>query len=211
MSTSSAGTFVTFGSQSAFDDGGKAASDGESASTDASDKRRQRQPEPDGAPENELGGVALTGRHNGDVPKLAATSSVAAEAQQGDGPAAASASGSAVGESTVESRAVSVVVGPEGAAAACELGVVVVGPQGAAAASAIGVASAGPHGAAAAGNGANSSSVAIDSDGRVSYATPLDGPADDLEERIARLEAANRELRKLLRSGSGGARRKGGP
>jgi hypothetical protein len=93
--------------------------------------------------------------------QIVATSSVSAEAQQGDGPAAASASSSAVGPTT-DTKAVSVVVGPNGASAACPFGVVVVGPQGAAAASEVGVATVGPAGAASASNAANSSRAVID-------------------------------------------------
>jgi hypothetical protein len=91
----------------------------------------------------------------------AATSSVSAEAQQGDGPAAASASASAVGQS-VQTMTVSVVVGPNGAAASGPFGSVVVGPHGVAAASAVGVAAVGPHGAASASNAANSTRAVVD-------------------------------------------------
>jgi hypothetical protein len=198
MSTSSAGTHINFGSQA------------------IPDSETERTPAPPGTAELQQGdGLANGSERNGEglavfpagdesVRQLAATSSVAAEAQQGDGPAAASASGSAVGQSTVESRAVSVVVGPNGAAAACEIGVVVVGPQGAAAASEMGVASAGAHGAAAAGNGANSASVAIDSDGNVHGSAPAAAMSPDaVEERFARLEDVNRELRDLIASLSG--------
>lgn len=93
-----------------------------------------------------------------------ATSSVSAEAQQGDGPAAASASASAVGQ-TPRTMAVSVVVGPHGAAAAGPFGVVVVGPDGVAAASQVGVAAVGPHGAASASNAANSTRAVVDDHG----------------------------------------------
>ncbi len=90
-----------------------------------------------------------------------ATSSVSAEAEQGDGPAAASASASSAAR-TPATTAVSVVVGPEGAAASCPFGVVVVGPHGAAAASQVGVAAVGVHGASSASNAANSCRVAVD-------------------------------------------------
>jgi hypothetical protein len=93
--------------------------------------------------------------------RAGATSSVSAEAQQGDGPAAASASASAVG-STTQTMAVSVVVGPHGAAAAGPFGVVVSGPHGVAAASEVGVAAVGPHGAASASNAANSTRAVVD-------------------------------------------------
>ncbi len=98
-------------------------------------------------------------------PDVAATSSVAAEAEQGDGPAAASASSSAVGQGQGHTSAVSVVIGPYGAAAACDAGVVVVSAHGAAAASEVGVASVGQGGAAATSNAANSSSVMIEANG----------------------------------------------
>jgi len=90
-----------------------------------------------------------------------ATASVSAEAEQGDGPAAASASASAAAD-TPETAAVSVVVGPNGAAAACPFGVVVVGPHGAAAASQVGVAAVNAHGASSASNAANSCQVAVE-------------------------------------------------
>lgn len=96
--------------------------------------------------------------------RTVATSSVSAEAQQGDGPAAASASASAVGQTT-QTMAVSVVVGPHGAAAAGPFGVVVVGPDGVAAASDVGVAAVGPHGAASASNAANSTRAVVDDRG----------------------------------------------
>ncbi|SFS76886.1 hypothetical protein [Marininema halotolerans] len=103
------------------------------------------------------------GSHTSEYGKTLATSSVAAEAEQGDGPAAASASSSAVGEEmSTSTSSVSVVVGPHGAAAACDIAVVAVGPYGASAASEVGVVSVGPHGAAASSNAANSNRVAID-------------------------------------------------
>jgi hypothetical protein len=119
----------------------------------------------DGAPEvlPEAPPPALAPSEQHDV---AATSSVAAEAEQGDGPAAASASSSAVGQGQGHTSAVSVVIGPYGAAAACDAGVVVVSAHGAAAASEVGVASVGQGGAAATSNAANSSSVMIDPNGR---------------------------------------------
>lgn len=89
------------------------------------------------------------------------TSTVAAEAQQGAGPAASGASASAVGESVARTSAVSVSVGGSYAAAACEFGVVAVGPHSAAAASQVGVAVVAPHGASATSNAANSSQVAV--------------------------------------------------
>ena len=94
----------------------------------------------------------------------AATSSVAAEAEQGDGPAAASASGSG-GNGPAAVKAVSAVIGPQGAAAACDIGAVVVGPYGAAAASSAGVVAVNAHGAAAASNAANSTTAVVSSDG----------------------------------------------
>jgi hypothetical protein len=114
---------------------------------------------------------------------------VAAEAQQGDGPAAASASGSAVGENSTNTSAVSVVVGPYGAAAACDIGVVVVGAQGAAAASEMGAVSSGPSGVAATGNGANSSIVAVNGNS-------ADGEPETIEQKLARLQSENQELRR---------------
>ena len=97
----------------------------------------------------------------GRASDFGATSTVAAEAQQGDGPAAASASASSVMDGAAKTSSVSVVVGADYAAAACEFGAVVVGPNSAAAASQVGVAAVGPAGAAATSNSANSSSVAV--------------------------------------------------
>jgi hypothetical protein len=109
------------------------------------------------------------------VRPIVATSSVSAEAEQGDGPAAASASASAVGEASAHTNTVSVVVGPQGAAAACPFGVVVVGPQGAAAASEVGVVAVGPGGVAASCNAANGSRVSVD--GRQSGDTAPSAPS----------------------------------
>lgn len=134
---------------------------------------------------------------NGHLPpgsiagKVAATSSVSAEAQQGDGPAAAGASASGVGETVARTSAVSVVIGPEGAAAACEYGVVVAGPHGAAAASQAGVAAVGQNGAASSSNAANATSAAVD--GATDHR-----PADDILERLLSLERESRELRSRL-------------
>lgn len=98
-----------------------------------------------------------------ELPQFSSTSTTCAEAQQGDGPAAASASGSAVAENVAKTTSVSTCIGTDYAAAACEYGVVVVGPHSAAAASQIGVVAVGPDGAAATSNAANASSVAIGS------------------------------------------------
>lgn len=205
MSTSSAGTHVNFGSQ-ALPELAESKEPPEGAGREPATKEQPGTSGPE--LEVEAGAVPAAGLPLGPArqPQLAATSSVAAEAQQGEGPAAASASGSAVGETNVASRAVSVVIGPHGAAAACELGVAVVGPQGAAAASSIGVASAGPGGAAAAGNGANSSTVAIDAAAN-GQQPALPDLNEALEQRLARLERENRELRELV-DGNGGRRRR---
>lgn len=77
---------------------------------------------------------------------FSATSAVSAEAEQGNGPAAASASSSAVSESAVQTSAVSVCVGTEYAAAACDFGAVVVGPNSAAAVGKTGAVAVGPTG-----------------------------------------------------------------
>jgi hypothetical protein len=115
--------------------------------------------------------------HCGHGSAPVSTTSAAAEAEQGEGPAAASASGSAVGGSA-ETNTVSVVVGPQGASAACPIGVVVVGPHGAAAACEAGVVAAGPTGAAAACNAANGSKVTVDRapTGATSESTPSPQP-----------------------------------
>ncbi|ENO16538.2 hypothetical protein J057_02470 [Marinobacter nanhaiticus D15-8W] len=101
-----------------------------------------------------------SGEKQSAKPGFAATTSVAAEAEQGDGPAAASASSSAVGD-TPSTSTVSVVVGKDYAAAACDVGVAVVGPNSASAASQIGAVAAAPDAAAATCNAANGSRVAI--------------------------------------------------
>lgn len=137
------------------------------------------------------------GRGNGRLPAgrgpldVAATSSVSAEAQQGDGPAAAGASASGVGRGIARTSVVSVVIGPDGAAAACEAGAVVAGPHGAAAASEAGVAAVGQNGAASSSNAANATSAAVDGAGEhQSHA--------DLLARLARLEDESRDLRSRL-------------
>jgi hypothetical protein len=122
---------------------------------------------------------------------VAATSSVSAEAQQGEGPAAAGASASGVSRSIAHTSAVSVVIGPDGAAAACDAGVVVSGPHGAAAASEAGVAAVGADGAASSSNAANATSAAVNGTGR--------GAPTELTERLARLEEEARELGQRLR------------
>jgi hypothetical protein len=122
---------------------------------------------------------------------VAATSSVSAEAQQGDGPAAAGASASGVGRGIARTSVVSVVIGPDGAAAACEAGAVVAGPHGAAAASQAGVAAVGQNGAASSSNAANATSAAVDGAGE-------NGSHGDLLARLARLEEESRELRSQL-------------
>ncbi len=91
--------------------------------------------------------------------EFAATTSVAAEAEQGEGPAAASSSASAVGKNSPSTKVATVVVGKDYAAAASEAGVAVVGPNAASAASKIGVVAVGPDGAAATSNAANGSQV----------------------------------------------------
>ena len=122
---------------------------------------------------------------------VAATSSVSAEAQQGDGPAAAGASASGVGRGIARTSVVSVVIGPDGAAAACEAGAVVAGPHGAAAASEAGVAAVGQNGAASSSNAANATSAAVDGAGE-------QGSYGDLLARLARLEEESRALRSRL-------------
>jgi hypothetical protein len=129
-------------------------------------------------PGSDTAGMDATNRLT-QGPQVVATSSVSAEAEQGDGPAAASASGSAVGES-VSTNAVSVVVGPQGAAAAGPFGVVVTGPHGSAAASQVGVVSVGPQGVAAASNAANGTKV-VACDGEEQ--APAAGTAGDPDAR----------------------------
>lgn len=80
---------------------------------------------------------------------LSCTSAVSAEAEQGDGPAAASATSSAVSGSMVSTSAVSVCVGGDYASAACDYGVVAVGPSSAAAVGRFGAVAVGPTGAVA--------------------------------------------------------------
>jgi hypothetical protein len=108
----------------------------------------------------------------GRAGQLGATSAVSAEAEQGDGPAAASATSSAVADGIADTSAVSVVAAPNYAAAACDFGVVAVGPFGASAASEVGVAAVGPSGAAATSNAANSSSVAVNGNGKATIEEP---------------------------------------
>jgi hypothetical protein len=143
--------------------------------------------EPSEAPppsDGRVAGAPVAGR-------VAATSSVSAEAQQGDGPAAAGASASGVSESVARTSAVSVVIGPDGAAATCDFGVGVAGPHGAAAASQAGVAAVGRNGAASSSNAANATSAAVD--GAVERQ-----PDDDILERLLSLERESRELRSRL-------------
>lgn len=101
-----------------------------------------------------------SGEKKASKPGFAASTSVAAEAEQGDGPAAASASSSAVGD-TPSTSVVSVVVGKDYAAAASNVAVAVVGPHSASAASEIGAVAVAPDSAAATCNAANGSRVAI--------------------------------------------------
>lgn len=82
----------------------------------------------------------------GSTRGFSATCAVSAEAEQGNGPAAASASSSAVSEKEVKTTAVSVCVGAEYAAAACNFGAVVVGPHTAAAVGQSGAVAVGPAG-----------------------------------------------------------------
>lgn len=140
------------------------------------------------APPASSNGGQLSGPPSG---KVAATSSVSAEAQQGDGPAAAGASASGACETVARTSVVSVVIGPDGAAAACEFGVVVAGPHGAAAASQAGVAAIGHNGAASSSNAANATSAAVDG----AADRP---PADDFLDRLVSLERESRELRSRL-------------
>lgn len=100
----------------------------------------------------------------GGIGNMTATSTTSAEAQQGDGPAASSASSSAVSDGAVKTSAVSTCVGSDYAAAACEFGAVAVGPYSAAAASQVGVVAVGSTGAAASSNSANSNCVAVNDD-----------------------------------------------
>src|SRR5512143_2761634 len=107
--------------------------------------------------------------------RVVVTSSVDSDAQQGDGPAAASASSAAYSDRDGQTCTVTVVVGANGAAAACPVAAVAVGPHGIAAASPVGVVAVGVSGAAATSNAANSSSVVVDAADR----HPVDGrPAD---------------------------------
>lgn len=105
-----------------------------------------------------------------------ATSTVAAEAQQGDGPASASASASAVTEATARTSAVSTVIGQDYAAAACEFGAVAVGPYSAAAAGKTGVVAVGLGGAAATSDAANSSCVMVNKDAGEANMPPQPAP-----------------------------------
>lgn len=82
---------------------------------------------------------------------------------QGDEPVVSGNSGSAEDENVSETAPVSISIGTDYAAAACEFGVAVVGPHSAAAASQVGVVAVSPGGAAATSNSANSSSVATGS------------------------------------------------
>jgi hypothetical protein len=114
----------------------------------------------------------------GAIGNMAATSTTSAEAQQGDGPAASSASSSAVGDGAVKTSAVSTCVGSDYAAAACEFGAVAVGPCSAAAASQVGVVAVGSTGAAASSNSANSNCVAVNDDSaEIAVAGPAQSPS----------------------------------
>jgi len=190
VSTSSAGSFVTTSDPFQAAESGAAPGSGDPAAEGAvSSAPVDAAQLPEGA-EKEAPGVSGAGAPaDQKEPRFGGTSSVAAEAQQGDGPAAASASGSAVGENSTNTSAVSVVVGPYGAAAASDIGVVVVGAQGAAAACEMGAVSSGPSGVAASGNGANSSIVAVND-----YSA--DGEPETIEQKLARLQAENQELRR---------------
>lgn len=86
---------------------------------------------------------------------LGGTSVCSAEAEQGEGPAAASATSSALGENGGAVMAVSSVASMDYASAACPVGAVAVGPFSAAATSEVGSVSVSPSGAAAAANAAN--------------------------------------------------------
>lgn len=138
------------------------------------------------APELVKGPVSLSG----EAPNVAATSSVSAEAQQGDGPAAAGASASGVAHGIARTSSVSVVIGPYGAAAACDAGVVVSGPHGSAAASEAGVSAVGANGAASSSNAANATSAAVEG--------AHEPGRGDLLDRLAQLEEQARELRQKL-------------
>lgn len=94
-----------------------------------------------------------------------ATCAVAAEAEQGDGPAASSAASSAVADGIAKTSAVSTTATLDYAAAASDTVAVAVGPYGAAAAGPNGVAVVGPDGASASSNAANSSSTAVNGAG----------------------------------------------
>lgn len=92
------------------------------------------------------------------------TSKVATEAEQGTGPAAASATTAATGDGNHDVSSVSVVVGEHGASAASDVGVVAIGPNGAAAANEAGVVAVGPEGGAAASDAANGADVSMTDD-----------------------------------------------
>jgi len=189
MSTSSAGSYVTTSDPNQSVEVGPGAASGDSSTGNDPLAAAGDVMAPEGAEQEAPGTSAAVPPSDQKQPRFGGTSSVAAEAQQGDGPAAASASGSAVGENSTNTSSVSVVVGPYGAAAACDLGVVVVGAQGAAAACEMGAVSSGPSGVAATGNGANSSIVAVNENS-------TNGEPETLEQKLARLQAENQELRR---------------
>ena len=104
------------------------------------------------------------------------TSACSAEAEQGEGPAAASATSSAVGDQDTSTTAVSSVASSDYAAASCPIAVVAVGPNSASAASEAGTVSVSPNGAAAATPAANGSKTAT-----------FDGPRDPRHAEILSL------------------------
>ncbi len=107
--------------------------------------------------ENDVVGLPAVDRST----EVVATSSVAAEAEQGDGPAAASAASSASGNGVVQTSVVSASASSDYAAAASDTVAVAVGPYGAAAAGPVGVAVVTHDGASAASNAANSCSTTV--------------------------------------------------
>ncbi|WP_308367400.1 MULTISPECIES: hypothetical protein [unclassified Microbulbifer] len=111
---------------------------------------------------NQTKGSSGNEQDSGQPSNLNPVSETGSESQ-GDEPVASGNNGSVENENVSEMAPVSISIGTDYAAAACEFGVAVVGPNSAAAASQVGVVAVSPGGAAATSNSANSSSVATGS------------------------------------------------